>query len=72
MVLLVPVLVHGHNYHISYLQVFEEIDKVADADTILASSTSCIVPSKFTDGLTHKENCIVAHPVCRKLSVVNC
>ncbi|KAK7071746.1 Crystallin, lambda 1 [Halocaridina rubra] len=44
-------------------KVFHEIDEVADAHTVLASSTSCIVPSKFTADLTHRENCIVAHPV---------
>lgn len=44
-------------------KVFHEIDQVADAKTVLASSTSCIVPSKFTADLAHKENCIVAHPV---------
>lgn len=30
--------------------------------TILASSTSCIDPAKFTERLTHRHNCIVAHP----------
>lgn len=30
--------------------------------TIIASSTSCIDPAKFTGQLTHRQNCIVAHP----------
>ena len=44
-------------------KVFGEIDKYADDDVVLASSTSCIVPSTFTSDLTHKTQCIVAHPV---------
>lgn len=44
-------------------KVFAEMDKIADANTIFASSSSCIVPSKITEGLAHKENCIVTHPV---------
>lgn len=44
-------------------KVFQEIDEFAGPKTVLASSTSCIVPSKFTADLAHKENCIVSHPV---------
>lgn len=47
-------------------KVFSEIDKHADDDIIIASSTSCIMPSKFTSDLEHKAQCIVAHPVSRK------
>ncbi|XP_076044060.1 lambda-crystallin-like isoform X1 [Oratosquilla oratoria] len=45
------------------IKVFKELDKLAGPDTVLSSSTSCLLPSKFTDGLAHKENCIVCHPV---------
>lgn len=44
-------------------QVFKQIDELVGADTILASSTSCIAPSKFTKGLKHQSMCIVTHPV---------
>ncbi|KAI6661173.1 Lambda-crystallin-like isoform X1 [Oopsacas minuta] len=43
--------------------VFKQIDELVGDDTILASSTSCIIPSKFTKGLKHESMCIVAHPV---------
>ena len=34
-----------------------------DEATILASSSSCIDPSKFTEHLTHRHNCIISHPI---------
>ena len=42
---------------------FEELDCAARANTILASSTSAIVASKFTEALVGRARCIVAHPV---------
>lgn len=44
-------------------KVFHQLDELAGPNTVLSSSTSCIVPSKFTEDLAHRENCIVAHPV---------
>uniref|UniRef100_A0A7M5U7X1 L-gulonate 3-dehydrogenase n=1 Tax=Clytia hemisphaerica TaxID=252671 RepID=A0A7M5U7X1_9CNID len=44
-------------------KVFKEFDSLASDDMILSSSTSCIVPSKFTLNLKHTKNCIVSHPV---------
>jgi len=45
-------------------KVFSSLDSVVgDEGVVLASSTSCIMPSLFTDGLKHKQQCIVAHPV---------
>jgi len=44
-------------------EVFGTIDQLADADAILASSTSGIVPSAFTEHLQHRERCLVVHPL---------
>jgi len=45
------------------IKVFKELDSLSGSSTVLCSSTSCIVPSKFTADLAHKANCIVSHPV---------
>lgn len=42
---------------------FEQLDRIAAPNTILASSTSAIVASKFTEALAGRARCIVAHPV---------
>ncbi|XP_022094846.1 lambda-crystallin homolog [Acanthaster planci] len=44
-------------------KVFAEIEQFANDATVLCSSTSCIVPSKFTEHLKRRSQCIVAHPV---------
>ena len=43
--------------------LFGELDRVASADTVLASSTSGIPASAFTEGLAGRARCLVAHPV---------
>jgi L-gulonate 3-dehydrogenase len=43
--------------------VFAELDRLAAPDAILASSTSTIVPSRFTETLKGRHRCLVAHPV---------
>lgn len=43
--------------------VFQEIEKLAGTDTILSSSTSCLVPSALFSGLQNRSRCLVAHPV---------
>lgn len=45
------------------LATFAELDTLAHPDTVLASSTSAIVPSRFTERLEGRARCIVAHPV---------
>jgi L-gulonate 3-dehydrogenase len=44
-------------------RIFSELDAAAPRDAILASSTSAIVASKFTEDLPGRERCLVAHPV---------
>jgi 3-hydroxyacyl-CoA dehydrogenase len=43
--------------------LFTELDRLAAPDAILASSTSTIVPSRFTETLKGRHRCLVAHPV---------
>lgn len=43
--------------------LFAEMDALAGPQTILASSTSAIVASLFTEGLKGRRRCLVAHPV---------
>jgi L-gulonate 3-dehydrogenase len=43
--------------------IYAELDRLAPSDAILASSTSAIVASKFTEGLAGRHRCLVAHPV---------
>jgi 3-hydroxyacyl-CoA dehydrogenase len=43
--------------------VFSELERLAGPDTILASSTSAILPSAFSDHLKTRERCLVAHPI---------
>jgi 3-hydroxyacyl-CoA dehydrogenase len=44
-------------------ETFRQLDAAARKEAILASSTSAIVPSKFTETLAGRARCIVAHPV---------
>jgi L-gulonate 3-dehydrogenase len=43
--------------------VFTRLDALAGPDTILASSTSALLPSTFTAGLAGRARCIVVHPL---------
>src|SRR5918995_1764785 len=42
--------------------VFGELDRLSPPEAILASSTSAIVASQFTEGLAGRARCRVAHP----------
>ncbi len=43
--------------------LFAELDQLASPGAILASSTSAIVASRFTEGLPGRARCLVGHPV---------
>jgi len=44
-------------------RVFAQLDAVAAPETVLASSTSAILPSKFTEHLKGRARCLVMHPI---------
>lgn len=43
-------------------ELFERLDELCGQDTVLASSTSAIMPSAFAAGLEGAHRCLVAHP----------
>jgi 3-hydroxyacyl-CoA dehydrogenase len=43
--------------------VFARLDQLAPRDAVLASSTSAILPSLFTEALPGRARCLVAHPI---------
>jgi L-gulonate 3-dehydrogenase len=44
-------------------EIFVELDRLAGPDAVLASSTSGIPASAFTEGLAGRHRCLVAHPI---------
>lgn len=44
-------------------KVFADLDRLADPETVLASSTSAILPSVFSRGLAGRGRCLVVHPI---------
>ncbi|XP_058041326.1 lambda-crystallin homolog isoform X2 [Ahaetulla prasina] len=44
-------------------KIFSQLDLIVNNDTVLASSTSTLLPTKLFTGLKHVKQCIVAHPV---------
>lgn len=43
--------------------VFSRLDALAGPDAVIASSTSALLPSTFTDHLAGRQRCIVVHPI---------
>ncbi|NNF79307.1 MAG: 3-hydroxyacyl-CoA dehydrogenase [Rhizobiales bacterium] len=43
--------------------LFTQLDQLAAPETILASSSSAIVASRFTEDLAGRSRCLIAHPV---------
>ncbi|TIT65415.1 MAG: 3-hydroxyacyl-CoA dehydrogenase [Mesorhizobium sp.] len=44
-------------------EVFSLIDSAADPRAVIASSSSALLPSKFTDHLQGRHRCLVVHPI---------
>lgn len=44
-------------------EIFRELDRLAPPGVVIASSTSAIVASRFTEDLKTRTRCLVAHPV---------
>lgn len=44
-------------------RLFSELDAAAAPETILASSTSALLPSRFTEHLKGRRRCVVVHPI---------
>jgi 3-hydroxyacyl-CoA dehydrogenase len=44
-------------------ELYAAMDGIAGPDTVLASSTSGIPASRFTEGLANRQRCLVAHPI---------
>ncbi len=43
--------------------VFARLDAAAEPDAVLASSTSAILPSKFSEAVPGRRRCLVVHPI---------
>jgi L-gulonate 3-dehydrogenase len=43
--------------------LFVELDRLAPPRAVIASSSSAILPSLFTEQLPHRERCLVIHPI---------
>lgn len=44
-------------------QVFANLDKLTPRNAVIASSTSALLPSKFTEELDGRDRCVVVHPI---------
>lgn len=45
-------------------KLFADIDNIVEPNTIIASSTSSILPSLMSEDMKRRENFIINHPVC--------
>lgn len=45
------------------IEVFRKLDATARPDAVLASSTSALLPSRFTESLKGRQRCLVVHPI---------
>jgi L-gulonate 3-dehydrogenase len=44
-------------------RVFKQLDEASSPDAVLASSTSALLPSRFTEALPGRKRCLVVHPI---------
>src|SRR3954466_4157878 len=44
-------------------RLYAQLDRLAGADTVLASSTSALLPSRIFEGLEGAPRCLVVHPI---------
>lgn len=44
-------------------EVFAELDRLAPAEAVLASSTSALLPSSFVENVPGRSRCLVCHPI---------
>ncbi len=45
------------------IELYKTLDRIAEPGTILASSTSGLPASAFTEGLQYRQRCLVVHPI---------
>jgi L-gulonate 3-dehydrogenase len=45
------------------IELYKTLDRIAPPETVLASSTSGLPASAFTEGLEHRARCLVVHPI---------
>jgi L-gulonate 3-dehydrogenase len=45
------------------IEVFKQLDAIARPEAVLASSTSALLPSRFTETLAGRSRCLVVHPI---------
>lgn len=45
------------------IKVFQRLDAATRPDAVLASSTSALLPSRFTETLKGRQRCVVVHPI---------
>ena len=43
--------------------IFADLDRLTPQSAVIASSSSAILPSLFTEQLTHRHRCLVIHPI---------
>ena len=43
--------------------IFADLDRLAPQNAVIASSSSAILPSLFTEQLPHRHRCLVIHPI---------